>query len=200
RLSRAHRRRRRRHPRPARIRRADRLRPAREVRAPRRRSPRRSRMAALGPRRRSPRRDAARAAPGRAPLPPAGHAGDPPPAAAAIPGRAAFPGRPPGRAGRLQRQDGRDAGLVIAARPSMEKVLIVYGSTDGQTAKIASRIADTLRVAECPVELADIRAGAPPLEGFGAVLVGASVRFGRYQRGIEAFARKKRAAIDPGPD
>lgn len=89
---------------------------------------------------------------------------------------------------------------MIAARPSMEKVLIVYGSTDGQTAKIASRIADTLRVAECPVELADIRAGAPPLEGFGAVLVGASMRFGRYQREIEAFARKNRAAIDRVPN
>jgi menaquinone-dependent protoporphyrinogen oxidase len=82
----------------------------------------------------------------------------------------------------------------------MEKVLIVYGSTDGQTAKIASRIADTLRAAGCPVELADIRGSAPSIRGASAVLIGASMRFGHYQREIEAFARKNRVAIDQVPN
>ncbi|MGZ6144201.1 MAG: flavodoxin domain-containing protein [Myxococcales bacterium] len=82
----------------------------------------------------------------------------------------------------------------------MGKIVIVYGSTDGQTAKIASRIADTLRAAGREVEMADVRGAAPSLTGAAAVLVGGSLRFGHYQREIEAFARKNRVALDAVPN
>ncbi len=82
----------------------------------------------------------------------------------------------------------------------MGKILIVYASTDGQTAKIASRIAETLRAAGRQVELADVRGGAPALKGAAAVLVGGSLRFGHYQREIESFARKNRVALDMVPN
>ena len=82
----------------------------------------------------------------------------------------------------------------------MEKILIVYASTDGQTAKIASRIADTLRAAGRTVEVSDIHGGAPSLKDASAILIGASLRFGKYQKEIEAFARKNRVAIDQLPN
>ncbi len=82
----------------------------------------------------------------------------------------------------------------------MARILIVYGSTDGQTAKIASRIAETLRASLFEVELCDIRGGAPNLKGATAVLVGGSMRFGHYQREIESFCRKHRVALDQVPN
>jgi menaquinone-dependent protoporphyrinogen oxidase len=82
----------------------------------------------------------------------------------------------------------------------MTKILLVYASTDGQTAKIASRIAETLRASLFQVELSDIRGGAPSLKGASAVLVGASLRFGHYQREIESFCRKNRVGLEQVPN
>ena len=82
----------------------------------------------------------------------------------------------------------------------MTKILIVYASTDGQTAKIASRIGETLRASLLEVELCDIRGGTPSLKGAAAVLVGGSLRFGHYQREIESFCRKNRVALDMVPN
>ena len=82
----------------------------------------------------------------------------------------------------------------------MEKVLILYASTDGQTAKIASRIAATITASGHPVELADVRGAAPSLHDVAAVLVAGSLRFGHYQKELEAFVRKNRVALDKAPN
>ena len=80
------------------------------------------------------------------------------------------------------------------------RIVIVYGSTDGQTAKIASRIAGTLRGRGHPVDLADVRGAPPSLDGAGAVLVGASLRYGHYQHAVEKFVQRNRAALEALPN
>jgi len=76
----------------------------------------------------------------------------------------------------------------------MTKILIPYGTTEGQTAKIAAHIADIGRQAGHAVDIAHAPdlADDVPLDGFGAVLVGASVHEGRYQRSVAKFVERHR--------
>jgi menaquinone-dependent protoporphyrinogen oxidase len=71
------------------------------------------------------------------------------------------------------------------------RVLIAYGTTDGMTARIADRMAQTLRTAGHAVEVhrTDARR-APDLAGFDAVLVGGSLHAGGFQRSMRRFVRR----------
>jgi menaquinone-dependent protoporphyrinogen oxidase len=77
---------------------------------------------------------------------------------------------------------------------SGKKILIVYATTDGQTAKVARRIADV--AASVPGVHAvprDIAEGPPPdLQSADLVVVAASVRFGKHQRAAARFVRANR--------
>jgi len=69
------------------------------------------------------------------------------------------------------------------------KLLIVYASKEGQTAKIARRIADVSR-ATAEVMVHDVRAvPADAVAMCDAVIVAASVHFDRYPRSIIRFVR-----------
>jgi menaquinone-dependent protoporphyrinogen oxidase len=81
------------------------------------------------------------------------------------------------------------------------RVLVVYGTSYGQTAKIARRIAAVLiasgdRVMLRPAD--DIPPGTTP-QDFDGVVVGASVVVGRHQRAARRFARRHRAALNDMP-
>lgn len=74
----------------------------------------------------------------------------------------------------------------------MKRILIVYGTSHGQTARIVRRIAEVLESMHFTVTCRrgdELRDDAP-LDGFDAVLVAASVQLGRHQRYIELFARQ----------
>ena len=77
------------------------------------------------------------------------------------------------------------------------KALIVYGSGYGQTAKIARYIAQTLRNRGHEVELIDGRAMPAELDlaAYDAVLVGASVNAGGFQRYIVDFVKRNQAQL-----
>lgn len=79
----------------------------------------------------------------------------------------------------------------------MRRILILYGTTNGQTAKIADHIADELRRESMVVTLAraDEILGNPHLEQFDGVVVAGSVRFGRHQRYLEEFVRRHAARL-----
>lgn len=79
----------------------------------------------------------------------------------------------------------------------MRRILILYGTTDGQTGKIAEQIAAELRRGPRVVTLAraDEMIGDPHLEQFDGVLVAGSVRFGRHQRYLEEFVRRHAADL-----
>lgn len=71
------------------------------------------------------------------------------------------------------------------------RILVVYGSSYGQTAKIAARVRDRLEEKGCEVVLT--RGDKPPhhipVVGYDAVLVGASLIAGGYQRYIRRFVK-----------
>jgi menaquinone-dependent protoporphyrinogen oxidase len=65
-------------------------------------------------------------------------------------------------------------------------ILVLYGSTDGHTAKVAAAIASTLRMAGAQVHLVNAaRQGADPRpEDCAGVIVAASVHAGGYQKAV----------------
>jgi len=77
------------------------------------------------------------------------------------------------------------------------RVLIVFGTTEGQTAKIAGFVADRLRAKGHDARLinAGVDAIRPPPTEFDAVLLAASLHAGRYQPALIEFVRQHLAAI-----
>jgi menaquinone-dependent protoporphyrinogen oxidase len=74
----------------------------------------------------------------------------------------------------------------------MKHVLIVYGTTDGHTRKIAQVLAEDLRAKLCSVDIvdaADILRRLSP-EGYDGVIVAASVHMGDYQKTVARWVRQ----------
>ncbi|MFW6067591.1 MAG: flavodoxin domain-containing protein [Myxococcota bacterium] len=76
----------------------------------------------------------------------------------------------------------------------MAKALVLYATTEGQTAKVAHHIADVARGHghEVAVHTAEeaLDGKAPPLDGFDVVFVGGSLHEGRHQRSLRRFLRE----------
>jgi menaquinone-dependent protoporphyrinogen oxidase len=82
----------------------------------------------------------------------------------------------------------------------MVHVLVVYATTEGQTEKIAGRVADWLRGAGDQATLVDARAAATlELGTFDAAVLAASLHVGRHQAEMVEFIRKQRARLDRVP-
>ncbi len=81
----------------------------------------------------------------------------------------------------------------------MARVLITYGTTDGQTEKIGAYLAEELRGHGLGVDL--IRAGAAPARAwrYDGVIVAASLHAGRYQRNVVRWVRRNAAALGERP-
>lgn len=79
------------------------------------------------------------------------------------------------------------------------KFLIIYGTTEGQTRKIARFMQDELVAAGHTVRLADASDSPPPPEGFDAVILGASIHVGKYQTAIIHYATEHAAALNRLP-
>jgi len=83
----------------------------------------------------------------------------------------------------------------------MASVLVVYATRDGQTRKIAERIATVLRARRHVVELLDA-ARAPQdldLSRFQAVLIGSPIRAQGYLRPVVRFVQSHRTTLDRLP-
>ena len=82
------------------------------------------------------------------------------------------------------------------------KILLVYGTTEGQTRKIASFAADRLSSRGHTVVLVD--ASDPPsaldVGRFDGALIAASLHVGRYQSSVVHFVRQHSAALDAVPN
>ena len=89
--------------------------------------------------------------------------------------------------GRLQRCVDGYCDLELR-RWMMRSVLVVYGTGDGQTEKIARYIAHRLDVSGVPVVLVNAASGSDPNPArFGSVIVAASVHAGGYQRAVRKW-------------
>ncbi len=80
----------------------------------------------------------------------------------------------------------------------MASILIVYGTTEGQTAKIARHMADVLTNAGHITRVAGTRDLSKDLglHDFDGVLVGASVHRSKHDRRIVEWVRANRAALE----
>lgn len=83
----------------------------------------------------------------------------------------------------------------------MASVLVLYATVEGQTGRIAERMAAEVRAAGHVVELACARAGAPlpDIGGFDAVIVGASVHYGHHPVHLARALRRQRAVLASRP-
>ena len=73
----------------------------------------------------------------------------------------------------------------------MSNFLILYGTTDGHTAKIAAALATTLREGGATVTVRNATQPdqGPPLRNFDGVVVAASIHIGRYQRAVTRWVQ-----------
>lgn len=73
----------------------------------------------------------------------------------------------------------------------MSRILILYGTTDGQTARIAEFLAEAMRAEGAMVD--EVNAGtmdvAPSPSDYDGVIVAASVHVGGVQRAVRAWAK-----------
>ena len=76
----------------------------------------------------------------------------------------------------------------------MTRILVFYGSTQGQTAKIAEVLAAQMRARGTDVDLVDAAAHSPAPDDYAAVVVAASVHAGGYQRPVRRWVRTHAAA------
>jgi len=77
----------------------------------------------------------------------------------------------------------------------MTRILVLYGTTDGQTARIAETVADAMRTQGAEVDLADAATRNPAPDEYGAVVVAASVHAGGYQRPVQRWVQGHAAAL-----
>jgi menaquinone-dependent protoporphyrinogen oxidase len=88
---------------------------------------------------------------------------------------------------------------ALSAEGSMPRLLILYGSTDGQTAKIARFLAD--RLGTSGVSIDTVEAGTAPADprDYAGVIVAASVHAGGHQRAVVRWVREHSAGLKGKP-
>jgi len=79
------------------------------------------------------------------------------------------------------------------------KFLIVYGTTEGQTRKIARYMEEVLQGAGHNVTIADASDEPPSPQGFDAILVGASIHIHKYQSAVAHYISRNVAALNKMP-
>ncbi|MFC6873747.1 flavodoxin domain-containing protein [Halobellus marinus] len=83
----------------------------------------------------------------------------------------------------------------------MSSFLILYGTGEGQTAKIAERIAATISERGHEASAIDVRdrSDSLTLEAYDAVVVGASIHVGKHQDEVRDFVTENRDALSGMP-
>ena len=83
---------------------------------------------------------------------------------------------------------------------SMSQILIAYSTVDGHTLKICSRLKQSLERnghAATLIEISD-RIHVDPA-GFDQIVVGASIRYGKYRPAVHRFIEDNREALEQKP-
>ncbi len=92
-------------------------------------------------------------------------------------------------------------GRVRHLHVPMLSVLVIYGTGEGQTAKVADRIVDVFTDRGHDATAANLGEGPPdrPLPEYDAILVGASIHAGRHQKAVRQFVRSNRVVLSSKP-
>jgi menaquinone-dependent protoporphyrinogen oxidase len=70
----------------------------------------------------------------------------------------------------------------------MPRLLVLYGTTDGHTARIARFLGDEFRALGASVDVIDAATGAPAPAEYAGIIVAASVHGGGHQRSVVRWA------------
>ena len=82
----------------------------------------------------------------------------------------------------------------------MTKIFIGYGTTEGQTARIAEHIANTIRRRGHDAEVVDLkRSRTVDLGDYDAVIVGGSIHMGKHEDYVADFVRQNRTVLKQLP-
>lgn len=83
----------------------------------------------------------------------------------------------------------------------MSRIVIAYDTTEGQTRKVAQYMGESVSRSGHNAQVLDIRRlpSGLSLEGFDAILVGASIHLGRYSRHLSACVRRHKARLEAVP-
>ena len=81
----------------------------------------------------------------------------------------------------------------------MPRILVLYGTTEGHTAKVAGFLGEALRADGLSTDVVDARTAAPTPEGYDAVIVAASVHAGGYQRRVRRWVRRHAHVLNHTP-
>jgi menaquinone-dependent protoporphyrinogen oxidase len=81
----------------------------------------------------------------------------------------------------------------------MARILVLYGTTEGHTAKIAQALAGTLRREGHTVDVVAATAAAPDPADYAGIVVTASVHGGRYQKSVQQWVRSHAARLTGRP-
>jgi menaquinone-dependent protoporphyrinogen oxidase len=77
----------------------------------------------------------------------------------------------------------------------MARILVIFGTSEGQTAKIAHALAVAMREQGADVDVANAAARTAPPDPYAGVVVAASVHAGGYQRAVRRWVRAHAAAL-----
>lgn len=79
------------------------------------------------------------------------------------------------------------------------KLLILYGTTEGQTRKIAHFVEDAAQERDCIVTLSDSANEYINPDGFDAVIIASSIHMGKYHAAVAEYATKYSAQLNMMP-
>lgn len=81
----------------------------------------------------------------------------------------------------------------------MSRILVLYATTDGHTAKIAGVFGSALRTRGFAVDVVEAGRHAPDPEAYSAVVVAASLHAGGYQRSVRRWVRTHADVLNGKP-
>lgn len=81
----------------------------------------------------------------------------------------------------------------------MSRILVLYGTTEGHTRKVANAIGDTMRANGLDVDVVHVDESEPDPSPYAAVIVAASIHAGGYQKPIANWIRAHAAQLDRIP-
>lgn len=81
----------------------------------------------------------------------------------------------------------------------MVTILVCYGTSEGQTEKIAERLGDRLTERGHRVPVRNVAEDDLDPTGYDAILIGSSIHVGSHQSSVEGFVRENREALAHRP-
>ncbi|QIZ78202.1 menaquinone-dependent protoporphyrinogen IX dehydrogenase [Ferrimonas lipolytica] len=81
----------------------------------------------------------------------------------------------------------------------MQRTLLLYSTVDGHTKKIIERIKDRLEALDHWVQLAELERCQLDLTQFDSVVVGASIRYGKYRPALFEFIEENQVTLQERP-